>query len=107
MSKGFLPAMVLAAGVAGVSTVAFAYMAPAPVPIPVAFERPMSPFAACAADAQEQFLAGPAFEVFMQSCTQAAVSRICDDAASARRLSGKNRSAFARKCAAEIEQAER
>jgi hypothetical protein len=107
MSRKVLPALVFAAGVAGMSTVAFAYMAPAPAPIPVAFERPMGPIALCAAEAQEQFLSGPAFDSFMHSCGQAAVANICDAAASAKRLSGKSRAAFAKRCAVEIEQAER
>lgn len=106
MSKRFVSVLVVAAGSCA-SGVAFAYMAALPVPIPPAFERPMSPFAACAAEAQEQFLSGPAFDIFMHKCGEAAVAGICDEAASAKRLSGKARAAFARKCAMEIEQAER
>jgi hypothetical protein len=107
MSKKFLPALAFTAGAVVMSSMAFAYMAPSPVPIPVAFDRPMSPFAACAAQAQDQFLSGPAFDSFMQSCGQTAVARICDESASAKGLSGKSRAAFTKKCAAEIEQAER
>jgi hypothetical protein len=107
MAKRFLTLAALGLGVAGTSTWAFAYMAAAPVPIPAAFERPMGPIAACAAEAQDQFLSGPAFDIFMQHCGPAAVARFCEEAATARRLSGKSRSAYARRCAIEVEQAER
>ncbi|WP_457797471.1 hypothetical protein [Methylocystis sp. S23] len=106
MFKRFLPVAALAAALAAVSTMASAYMAAAPVPIPAAFERPMSPAAACAAEAQDQFLSGPAFDAFMDKCTRVAVADLCERAASARKLTGKKRAAFARECAAQVEQAQ-
>jgi hypothetical protein len=106
MFMRFSPAAAIAAILACVSTGAFAYMAAAPVPIPAAFERPMSPAAACAAEAQEQFLSGPVFDSFMEKCARAAVARLCDDAASVRKLTGKKRAAFTRGCAVQVEQAQ-
>jgi hypothetical protein len=107
MFKSFLPAMAFLAGVACTSTMAFAYMAAAPVMIPPAFERPMSPYAACAAEAQESFLSGSAYESFMQHCAPAAVANFCDEAASVRKLAGKHRAAFNKKCIGQVEESER
>lgn len=106
MFKRFLPAMAASAALACASTAALAYMAAAPVPIPAAFERPMSPAAACAAEAQEQFLSGPAFDSFMATCTRTGVAELCDRAASARKLTGKKRAAYTRECAVQVEQAQ-
>ncbi|QGM96074.1 hypothetical protein [Methylocystis parvus] len=105
MFKRFMP-LAAAAGLACVSTAAFAYMAAMPLPIPAAFERPMSPAAACAAEAQEQFLSGPAYDSFMARCTRAGVAELCDRAASARKLTGKKRAAYTRECAVQVEQAQ-
>ena len=107
MSRTLLIAAAFTVGVGFASTGALAYVAALPVPIPAAFEGPMNPFAACAADAQEQFLAGAAFDSFMHKCTQTAVASICDDWASAKKVPGKARAAFTRKCVAAIEQTER
>ncbi|WP_442756674.1 hypothetical protein ACNHKD_08795 [Methylocystis sp. JAN1] len=106
MFKRFLPATALAGGLAFVSTLAYGYTAAAPVLIPPAFERPMSPAAACAAEAQEQFLSGPAFDSFMATCTSAGVARLCDHAASVRKLTGKKRAVFTRECAIQVEEAQ-
>ena len=104
MSKSFLFALFISAfAPAGAS----AYMAPAPVPIPAAFQREMSPYAACAAEAQEQFLSGPAHDAFMQGCTKTAVARYCADAASAKGVMKKRRAAFVKNCAAALAEAER
>jgi hypothetical protein len=102
-----LSGMAVIAGAAAASGAAMAYMAPSPVLIPPAFQRPMSPLAHCAAQAQDQFLSGPAYDFFVENCTQAAVANICDKAAADRRLTGKRRTAFTEKCAQDIEQAQR
>lgn len=106
MFKRSLSIAALAAGLAVVSSAALAYMAASPVLIPPAFERPMSPAAACAAEAQEQFLSGPAFDHFMAKCTGAGVAQLCNHAASARKLSGKKRAIFTRECAIQVEEAQ-
>lgn len=107
MHRNFLASWGLAAGAVCVSSAAFAYMAAMPVPIPAAFERPMSPYAACAAEAQERFLSGAAYDSFVRKCGQAGAENLCKDIAAARKIPGKARTAFARKCVAEIEEAER
>lgn len=88
------------------STPAPAYTAAAPVMIPPAFERPMSPAAACAAEAQEKFLSGPVFDRFMATCTAAGVAQLCGHAASVRKLTGKKRAIFTRECAIQVEEAQ-
>lgn len=106
MFKRFPALAALVAGLAAISTFAYAYTAAAPVLIPPAFERPMSPAAACAAEAQEQFLSGPAFDIFMAKCTSAGVAQLCSHAASARKLTGKKRAIFTRECAIQVEEAQ-
>ncbi len=106
MFKRFLPLAALGAALVSASSAAFAYMAASPVLIPPAFERPMSPAAACAAEAQDRFLSGPAFDIFMEKCTRAGVAELCDRAAAARKLTGKKRTIYMRECTIEVEQAQ-
>jgi hypothetical protein len=89
------------------SSAAFGHMAPSPVPVPVAFEGPMNPFAACAAEAQEQFLSGPAYDSFVQSCEKSAIANVCEAWATERNVPGKQRASFTKKCVRAVEQAER
>ncbi len=105
MVKEFL---VGAAFVACASGAAFAYVGVAPVPVPVAFEGGgMNPFTACAADAQERFLSGAAYDAFMETCNRAAAATVCDAVASQKALIGKNRVSYTKKCVAEELEAQR
>ena len=88
------------------SSAARAYMAPAPVPVPVAFEAPMSPFAACAAEAQDQFLSGPAYDSFVQNCGRTAAVSLCEAWAAEKKVPGKHRASFTKKCVHDVQQAE-
>lgn len=103
VNKILATAVFLACG----SSAAFAHMAPSPVPVPVAFEGPMNPFAACAAEAQEQFLSGPAYDSFMQGCEKTAAASLCEAWAIERNVPGKHRAGFTKKCVHDVEQAER
>jgi hypothetical protein len=106
MFKRFLSLAAPPAAFAALSTAAFAYTAAAPVLIPPAFERPMSPAAACAAEAQDRFLSGPVFDSFMTKCTAIGVAELCDHAATVRKLTGKKRAIFTRECAIQVEEAQ-
>jgi hypothetical protein len=107
MGKTILFSATVALGLAGAASAAFAYMAAQPVPVPVAFSGPMSPYAACAAEAQDQWLSGAAYDAYARRCAETAIRNICEDAASTRRLAGKRRAEYARQCAAAIEATEK